>query len=764
MSTKNPTPGNSLLYHSLPRPGKLEVVPTKPLSTQEDLSLAYTPGVAEVCNEIVRDAEQVNNLTIRGNLVGVITNGSAVLGLGNIGPLASKPVMEGKAVLFKKFANIDVFDIEVAESDPDKFIDTVARLEPTFGGINLEDIKAPECFYIERELCKRMNIPVFHDDQHGTAIIVTAAFMNAMKLTGKKPEKVKVVCVGAGAAGLACMRMLIEAGVKMANIYLVDIDGVVYKGRPAMNPYMEEFAKDTKARTLSEVIVDADMFFGLSAGGVLKKEMVKTMAKNPVIFAMANPEPEIHPADVAEVRNDAIIGTGRSDYPNQINNVLCFPFVFRGALDVGATAINMEMKMAAAKALAGLAHKELDASVDSAYKNANFRFGRDYIIPKPFDPRLISVVAPAVAAAAMASGVATRPISDIQQYASTLKMSVDQSFAIMRQIHQAAQKAPRRVVFPDGEDSRVVRAAQVLVNEKLCHPMLIGNPDVIEGIIQERGLTLKNGEDYTLVDPKHYPQIDDYVKVYYDMRKRDGILPAEAEIIMRYRWAALAAMMVRQGDADAMVGGFTGKFVKFLSQAEQIIGRRDDVNSVYAMQVLMRKGNVYFMGDTNVNVDPTEQQIAEFAALAAEAVERFGMVPRVALLSHSHFGSFRSPSAEKMRQALKLIEKQNPHLLVEGEMQADAALDMSIMEKTFPDSRLKEAANVLVMPNMDAASIAYNLLRATTARTEHLGPILLGMKRPVHILTTYASVRQIVNLTALAVVEAQSCSAAEGKK
>lgn len=752
-ATKN---GNALLYHSLPKPGKLEVVPTKPLSTQEDLSLAYTPGVAEVCLKIKEDPTQADALTTRSNLVGVVSNGTAVLGLGNIGPLAAKPVMEGKAVLFKKFAGIDVFDIEIDEKDPDKLIETVARLEPTFGGINLEDIKAPECFKIEKALEERMGIPVFHDDQHGTAIILTAAFLNALRLTKKKAGDVKIVCVGAGAAGISCMRMLLEAGAKKKNIFMVDIDGVVYKGRNQMNEHLAEFAQDTKDRTLDDVIKKADVFIGVSAGGVLKKEMVAKMAKNPVILAMANPVPEITPEEVKEVRDDAIIGTGRSDYPNQVNNVLCFPFVFRGALDVGARNINMAMKLAAAEAIAELARKAADATLDSAYKNHTLVFGPEYIIPKPFDPRLISIVAPAVAKAAMDSGVARRPIADLEQYARNLKMTVDQSFSLMQQIMRAAKQAPKKVVFPDGEDHRVIRAAQVMVTEGVCHPMLIGNPDKICGVMKARGLDMVEGKDFTLVDPKKYPAIEDYIKVYYDIRKRDGISEAEAEIIMRYRWAALAAMMVREGDADAMVGGFTGKFVKFLSQAEQIIGRRDDVCGVYALQALLKKGQIYFMGDTNVNVDPTAEQVAELAVLSAEAVERFGIEPKIALLSHSHFGNYQSPSSLKMKKALSLIKERAPKLLVEGEMQADAAVDPEVMERTFPDSDLQEPANILVMPNLDAASISFNLLKSTSERIEQLGPILLGMKKPVHIVAAHASVRQIVNLSALAVVETQN--------
>ena len=747
---------DAFTYHQLPHPGKFEITPTKPLITQEDLSLAYTPGVAEVCNAIKDDNSKAADYTMRQNLVAVATNGTAVLGLGNIGSLASKPVMEGKAVLFKKFAGIDVFDLEINESDPQKFIDTMVSLEPTFGGVNLEDIKAPECFQIEQELEKRMNIPVFHDDQHGTAIILTAALFNALRLNKKKLPNVKIVCIGAGAAGIACMHMLVESGAKQKNIFMLDSDGLIREDRPNLPEHLAPFAQKTKHETLDDVIDGADIVIGLSVGGVLKKHMVKKMAKNPIIMAMANPTPEITPDEVAEVRDDAIMGTGRSDYPNQVNNVLCFPFVFRGALDVGATRFNMDMKIAAAEAIANLARQAVDATVDSAYKGQNLVFGRDYIIPKPFDQRLISVVAPAVAKAAMDSGVAARPIEDLGAYAEKLKMSVDRSFSIMQQIFRLAKQSRKRVVFPDGEEPRVVRAAQVLVNEGLCHPILIGNPDVIKGIMNKRGLTMKEGEDFTLVNHKEADFVEGYIQTYYEMRKRDGILPAEAEIIMRYRWAALAAMMVREGDADAMVCGFTGKFHKYLSQAEQIIGRRDGVSRVYALQTLLRKDHTYFIGDTNVNFDPSAEEIAELTALAAEAAERFGITPKVALLSHSHFGSERSASSNKMRRALGLIKEQNPDLTVEGEMQADAAIDPEIMDRTFNDADLKEPANILIMPNMDAASISYNLMKATSKDMEQLGPVLLGMKKPVHILSTHASVRQIVNLTALAAVEADS--------
>jgi len=754
MSKKNKNT-DALFYHMAPTPGKIEVIPTKPLTTQEDLSLAYSPGVADACNEIVRDGDEIYRLTAKGNLVLVVTNGTAVLGLGNIGAEASKPVMEGKGVLFKKFANIDVFDIEINEKDPEKLVDIIASLEPTCGGINLEDIKAPECFYIERELEKRVKIPVFHDDQHGTGIIAVAAFINAMYLTKKDKKKAKVVFSGAGAAGLACVRMLIEYGVPQKNITLVDIDGVVYEGRPDLPEHLAEFAQKTKGRTLDDVMKGADVFFGLSAGGVLKKEAVAKMAKKPVIFAMANPTPEIMPDEVKKVRDDAIVGTGRSDYPNQVNNVLCFPYIFRGALDCGASTINMEMKLAAANAIAELARLEADASLDQAYQNEAIAFGPEYVIPKPFDSRLISIVAPAIAKAAMDTGVAQRPIEDLEHYANTLKMKVDNSFGIMRQIFSAARQDPKRVAFPEGEEPRILRAAQSLVNEGIAHPVLIGRKDKVLPQIKKLKLSMKEGVDFTYIDPNNYEKSAEYSKVYYDMRKRDGLLPPESEIVMRSRWAALSAMMVHQGDADAMVSGVTGRFDKFLRATSDIIRKKEGVKNIYALELVMHNGKMYFIGDTNVNVDPTAEEIAEMCHLAWKEVQHFGVTPRIALLSHSNFGSSNSPSALKMRKALGIVRKNWPEINIEGEMQADSALDMDIMNKTFPDSQLEDIANVLIMPSLDAASIAFNVLKGTYNTGEYIGPILLGMEHPVHILSVYADVRQIVNMTALAVVEAQ---------
>lgn len=752
---------NALLYHALPRPGKIEVVSTKPLVTQEDLSLGYTPGVAEVCRVIADDPEQANNLTSKANLVAVITNGTAVLGLGNIGPLASKPVMEGKAVLFKKFANIDVFDLEIAENDPDAFVDTVARLAPTFGGINLEDIKAPECFEIERKLKERLDIPVLHDDQHGTAIIVCAAFINSIKLTGKKKEDVKLVCVGAGAAGLACMNLLVEYGVKRKNITLVDVDGVIHADRDNVNEYHQPFSRKTKKRTLTDALKGADYFFGLAAGGILKPTMVKDMAEKPVIFAMANPTPEIMPEEAKKARPDAIIGTGRSDFPNQINNVLGFPYLFRGALDCGATAFNTEMKLAAAKALAELARKEADATLKNAYKGSKLRFGPDYLIPKPFDPRLLGIIAPAVAKAAMDTGVATRPIHDLKSYAASLNETIDQSFAIMRQIFTSARKDLKSVVYPEGEDDRILQAAQTIVNEELAHPILLGRADIVRSSIQDLGLSMEEGKDFTLIDPQTDERLEDYTKRYYDLRRRDGVTQAEAGIHLRGRWMTFASMMLQQGHADALVGGISGRFQRYLGVASHIINNRKGAKGIYAMQLVMHKDRLFFMLDTHVNIDPTAEQIAEMTQLACEEVKHFGIVPHVALLSHSNFGSSTDPSAKKMRAAYEMIREQAPDITVEGEMQADAALDMAVMHRVFPESKLTETANMLVFPNLDAGNIAFNLIRRIRADAEYIGPILLGMEKPVHILSVDAPVRRIVNLSALAVVEAQE---RDGKK
>jgi len=747
----------ALDYHRHPTPGKISVTPTKAMATARDLSLAYSPGVADACLAIAGDPLEASNLTARGNLVAVISNGTAVLGLGNIGPLASKPVMEGKGCLFKKFAGIDVFDIELAENDPDALIETIARMEPTFGGINLEDIKAPECFYIETRLRERMKIPVFHDDQHGTAIVAAAAILNALKHVGKNIAEVKMVASGAGAAALACLDLAVSLGLKRENILVSDAKGVVYLGRTeGMDPNKSRYARDTSARTLDQVIVGADIFLGLSAGGVLKPEMVKAMARDPIILAMANPTPEIMPEEALAVRPDAVIGTGRSDYPNQVNNVLCFPFIFRGALDSGATTINEAMKLAAVRAIAELTHAEIPEVVAQAYGASGLRFGRDYLIPKPFDPRLIEVVAPAVAQAAMDSGVATRPIADMPAYRQRLSQFVFQSGSSMQPLFAAAKRAPRRVVYAEGEDERVLRAAQVVVDEGLARPLLLGRPDRITQRIADFGLRLAPGKDCEVVnlfDPAIY---GDAADDYYLLKRRDGVSRAMAKVEMRSRCTLLAAMLVRQGRADAMLCGTFGNYGQHLRHVRDVIGLRPDTQTLAAMQMLILPGRQLFICDTHVNRDPTAEQVAEIALLAAEEVRRFGVTPSVALLSHSSFGGSDAPSAVKMRQALRLVKTRDPKLAIDGEMRGDAALSKTILDHEFPDSGLSSEANVLVMPNVDAANIAYNLLRIAAGNGITVGGILLGAARPVHILTPSATVRRIVNMTALAVVDATS--------
>ena len=747
----------ALDYHRYPTPGKISVTPTKAMATARDLSLAYSPGVADACMEIHAKPLEAGNLTARSNLVAVITNGTAVLGLGNIGPLAAKPVMEGKGCLFKKFAGIDVFDIELAENDPDKLIETIARMEPTFGGINLEDIKAPECFYIETQLRERMKIPVFHDDQHGTAIVAAAAILNALKHVGKRISEVKLVASGAGAAALACLDLAVSLGLKPENIWVSDAKGVVYLGRAeSMDPNKARYARDTSARTLGDIIGDADIFLGLSAGGVLKPEMVKRMARDPIILAMANPIPEIMPEEALAARPDAVLGTGRSDYPNQVNNVLCFPFIFRGALDSGATTINEAMKLAAVRAIAELAHAEIPELVAQAYGAAGLRFGRDYLIPKPFDPRLIEVVAPAVAQAAMDSGVVTRPIADMAAYRQRMSQFVYQSGSSMQPLFAAAKRAPQRVVYAEGEDERVLRAAQVVVDEGLARPLLLGRPEVITKRIQEFGLRLTLGKDsecINLLDPAVY---GDAADDYYQLKRREGVSKAAARAEMRSRSTLLAAMLVRQGRADAMLCGTFGNYAEHLKPVRDVIGLREGVSTLAAMQMLMLPDRQLFICDTHVNRDPTAEQVAEIALLAAEEVRRFGVIPSVALLSHSSFGSSDAPSANKMRQALALIKARDPKLAVEGEMRGDAALSKSVLDHEFPDSGLTTEANVLVMPNVDAANISYNLLRMASGGGITVGGILLGAARPVHIMTPSSTVRRIVNMTALATVDAVS--------
>lgn len=748
---------SALEYHRLPKPGKISVTATKQLISQRDLALAYSPGVAAACEEIVADPNEVRNLTARGNLIGVITNGTAVLGLGPIGPLAAKPVMEGKGVLFKKFAGIDVFDIEINERDPDKLVDIIASLEPTFGGINLEDIKAPECFYIERKLRERLKIPVFHDDQHGTAIIVGAAILNGLKVVKKDISKVKLVASGAGAAALACLDMLVHVGIRMENIIVTDIKGVVYKGRKEeMDPNKERYAKDIKARTLAEVIPGADIFLGLSAGGVLTTEMVKTMGDKPLILALANPSPEIMPDIAKQTRPDAIIATGRSDYPNQVNNVLCFPFIFRGALDVGATTINEQMKLACVHALAELAQAEQSDVVALAYGDNNLSFGPEYLIPKPFDPRLIVKVAPAVAKAAMESGVATRPIEDFAAYEQQLSQYVYHSGLIMKPVFAAAKAAPKRLVYAEGEEERVLRAVQVVVDEGLAKPILIGRPEVISMRIEKAGLRIRAGQDFEVVNPDNDPRYREYWNLYYEIMQRKGVSQEYAKREVRRRTTLIGALMVRFGHADAMLCGTFGQHHLHLKYILTILGLRQGVHQAAAMNVLLLPKRTLFICDTYVNPDPTAQQIAEIAVLAAEEVQRFGLFPKVALLSHSSFGSHDTPSAQKMRDALLLIEKLAPNLEVEGEMHGDAAISEELLTATFPNSRLKGEANLLIMPTVDAANISFNLLKTAAGDGVTIGPILLGAAKPVHILTPTATVRRIVNMTALAVVDANA--------
>ncbi len=753
---------SALEYHRLPRPGKISILPTKQLTNQRDLALAYTPGVAAACEEIVRDPREAINLTSRGNLVGVITNGTAVLGLGAIGPLAAKPVMEGKAVLFKKFAGIDVFDIEVDERDPDKLVDMIAALEPTFGGINLEDIKAPECFYIERKLRERMKIPVFHDDQHGTAITVCAAIINGLKVGGKEIQKVKLVTSGAGAAALACLDLLVKLGMPVENIFVTDIEGVVYTGRKKlMDPDKDRYAKDVKARTLAEVIDGADVFLGLSAGGVLKQDMVKRMAARPLILALANPEPEIRPELVREVRSDAIMATGRSDYPNQVNNVLCFPFIFRGALDVGATSITVEMELAAVRAIAELAQAEASDIVALAYGGEDLKFGPEYLIPRPFDPRLIAKIAPAVAQAAMESGVATRPIEDIAAYRSTLAQFVYHSGLIMKPLFAAAKESPKRIVYAEGEDERVLRAVQVIVDEGLAMPILIGRPSVIERRLEHFGLRMRSGSEYSLINPESDPRYRDYWTTYHRLTERKGVSQEYAKIEMRRRNTLIGAMMMYKGEADGMLCGTFGTHALHLQFIDQVIGLRPGVKNYAAMNALMLPDRTVFICDTYVTPDPTAENIAEMTILAAEEVRRFGIVPKVALLSASNFGSVEVPSARKMQAALAILREAAPELEVEGEMHGDAAISAEIRMRVFPNSRLKGEANLLIMPTLDAANIAFNLLKTAAGDGVTIGPILLGAARAAHIVTPSATVRRIVNMTALAVVDANAPRGAE---
>ncbi|UTY57748.1 NADP-dependent malic enzyme [Massilia sp. erpn] len=748
----------ALEYHECPKPGKISVTPTKQLTNQRDLALAYSPGVAAPCEEIVIDPANAYKYTARGNLVAVISNGTAVLGLGNIGPLAAKPVMEGKGVLFKKFAGIDVFDIEINEQDPDKLVDIIAALEPTFGGINLEDIKAPECFYIERQLRERMKIPVFHDDQHGTAIIVGAAILNGIKIVGKDIKNCKLVVSGAGAAALACLDLIVDLGFPLENIIVTDLAGVVYKGRTElMDPDKERFARETSARTLAEVIPGADIFLGVSAGGVLKQDMVKQMADKPLILALANPTPEILPEDVKAVRDDAVICTGRSDYPNQVNNVLCFPYIFRGALDCGATTITREMEIAVVHAIADLAHAEQSDIVATTYGIQNLAFGPEYLIPMPFDPRLLIKIAPAVAKAAFDSGVATRPIQDLEAYADSLQQFVYRSGTFMKPLFSVAKKTPaglKRIVYAEGEEERVLRAVQVVVDERLARPILVGRPAVLEARIHKFGLRLKQGVDYDVINPDFDERYREYWQAYYELTARKGVTQEYAKLEMRRRHSLIGAMMIKKGDADGMICGTFGTTQLHLHYIDQVLGKRAGANVYAAMNILVLPERQLAMVDTHVNENPDAQQLAEITIMAADEMKRFGLSPRAALLSHSNFGSSNSASAQKMRAALALVKEQAPELEVDGEMHGDTALDSKLRKSIMPNSDLEHDANLLVMPNIDAANIAYNLVKTAAGNGIAIGPILLGCAAPVHILTPSATVRRIVNMTALCVVDA----------
>jgi malate dehydrogenase (oxaloacetate-decarboxylating)(NADP+) len=747
----------ALDYHEFPTPGKIAIAPTKQMINQRDLALAYSPGVAFACEEIVENPLNAARFTARSNLVGVVTNGTAVLGLGNIGPLASKPVMEGKAVLFKKFAGIDVFDIELNESDPHKLVEVICALEPTFGGINLEDIKAPDCFIVERECRKRMKIPVFHDDQHGTAIVVAAAITNGLKVVGKDIKQVKLVSSGAGAAALACLDLLVNIGLPLENITVTDLAGVVYKGRvELMDPDKERFARETDARTLAEAIGGADIFLGLSAGGVLKQDMVKQMADKPLILALANPTPEILPELALEVRPDAVLCTGRTDYPNQVNNVLVFPFLFRGALDAGATTVTREMEIAAVNAIAELARQEQSDIVATAYGIQDLSFGPAYLIPKPFDPRLIVKVAPAVAKAAMDSGVAERPIEDMDAYEQHLQQFVYHSGTTMKPIFQLArgvEPEKKRIVFAEGEEERVLRAMQIIVDEKLAKPILIGRPAVIEQRIARYGLRLIAGQDYSVVNTDHDERYRAFWQDYHKMMSRKGITEQMAKLEMRRRTTLIGAMMVEKGEADGMICGTVSTTHRHLHFIDQVIGKKEGAKVYAAMNALVLPNRQIFLVDTHVNVDPTPEQLAEITIMAAEEVRRFGIEPKVALLSHSNFGSSNAPTAQKMRDTLAILRERAPELQVDGEMHGDLALDANLRREVLPDSTLEGDANLLVLPNIDSANISYNLLKTAAGNNIAIGPMLLGAAKPVHVLTASATVRRIVNMTALLVAD-----------
>ena len=746
----------ALEYHEFPQPGKIAVAATKQMVNQHDLALAYSPGVAAPCEEIVKDPAAAFRYTARGNLVGVVTNGTAVLGLGDIGPLAGKPVMEGKGVLFKKFSGIDVFDIEINEKDPDKLVEIIAALEPTFGGINLEDIKAPDCFIVERKLRERMKIPVFHDDQHGTAIVVGAGILNGLKVAGKDLKTIKLVVSGAGAAALACLGLLVKLGLPRANIWVTDLAGVVYEGRTElMDEDKARFAQATPLRTLGEVIADADVFLGLSAGGVLKKDMVARMAAQPLIFALANPNPEIAPEDVKAVRGDAIIATGRSDYPNQINNVLCFPYIFRGALDCGATTITPEMEIAVVHAIAELAQAEQSEVVAAAYAGEPLEFGPEYLIPKPFDPRLMMKIAPAVAQAARDSGIALRPIADMDAYRDRLESFVYASGALMRPIFAVARGAlKKRVAFSEGEEERVLRAAQIVVDEHIARPTLIGRPAVIAQRIEKFGLRLKQERDYDVVNVEQDERYRDFWQTYHRLTERRGVTVSIAKIELRRRLTLIGAMLLHKGEVDGLICGTWGHTAHHLQYIDQVIGKRAGAHTYACMNALLLPERQLFVVDTHVNYDPTPEQLAEITVMAAEEILRFGIKPKVALLSHSNFGSSQQPSALKMRRTLELLREQAPWLEVDGEMHGDVALDEQARAELMPRNLLTGSANLLVMPNIDAANISYNLLKQAAGGGIAIGPVLLGAAAPVHVLTPSSTVRRIVNMTALTVADA----------
>jgi malate dehydrogenase (oxaloacetate-decarboxylating)(NADP+) len=748
----------ALEYHEFPTPGKVAIAATKQLVNQRDLALAYSPGVAAACEEIVKDPANAYRYTSKGNLVAVISNGTAVLGLGDIGPLAAKPVMEGKGVLFKKFAGIDVFDLEVNEKNLDKLVDIIAALEPTFGGVNLEDIKAPDCFYVERKLRERMKIPVFHDDQHGTAIVVGAALINGLKVSGKDIKQIKLVTSGAGAAALACLNLLVKLGVPREHIWVTDLAGVVWAGRTElMDPDKAEFAQDTPLRTLAEVIEGADVFLGLSAAGVLKPAMVACMAARPLIFALANPTPEIMPEEVRAVRDDAIMATGRTDYPNQVNNVLCFPYIFRGALDSGATTITDEMEVAAVHAIAELAQAEQSEVVAAAYAGANLSFGPEYLIPKPFDPRLMMKIAPAVAKAAVDSGVALRPVRDFDAYREKLQSFVYASGTIMKPIFTLAKRAThKRVAYAEGEEERVLRAVQVVVDENLAHPTLIGRPAVIAQRVEKFGLRLVQGRDYAVVNTEDDHRYRDYWQTYHQMMERRGVTEQLAKIEMRRRLTLIGAMLLHKGEVDGLICGTWGTTAWHLGFVDQVIGKRAGVKTFACMNGLLLPGRQVFLVDTHVNADPSAAQLAEITVMAAEELKRFGIEPKAALLSHSNFGSSDLPSAVKMREALALVRQQAPWLTVDGEMHGDTALDAAYRQQLMPRSTLTGEANLLILPNIDAANISYNLLKTVAGGGIAIGPVLLGVAKPVHILTASATVRRVVNMTALTVADASA--------